>query len=898
MKQNQAAKDKGQWEDNMKQKQKMKIMLIMMTLVLSVMVTPYSVFAAESSKPWMNSSLSAEERASLLLEKMTLEEKVTFVTGNLNNYYGFYNEGMDRLGIPALTMADGPAGIRIANPDVQDKKSTALPAPIALAATWDVEAARTYGELLGNEAFNTTHNIVLGPGLDIARFPWGERNFESLGEDQLLQSKLAVPYVNGIQSYPVMATAKHFLLNNQETDRFTINSTASERTIKEVYARPFEETVQNADLSSVMCSFNQVNGTSACENETLLSTILKDQIGFKGFVMSDYGANLSTSKSANAGLDLETPGAPIGLWEEKLLAAVKDGQVSEERINDMAARILTQMFSKGLFDNPVQNKQIPAAAHGKTAREIAEQSMVLMKNDKNALPLDKNALDSIAVIGPDADNASAAGGGSSLVNPTYTVSPLEGIKNYVGKSAKVAYAEGSDPISAGDILPGPSAVPSSLLSSEGNGNESGLKAEYWTNTNLEGEPSLTRTDKQVNLNLGFYNYEGFSTQSPKLPKTPGDFNREMSARWTGEITAPADGEYVLSLSSLGTGKLYLDNKLLIDNNSKELVTNKKTVSLAKGEKHQVRIEYSTGKAGDAQDFGAMVRFGWEPPKDAVDSKIQEAVNLAKDSDAAIVVTRTYDSEGYVDNSSLDLPNNQAQLIKEVSKANPNTIVVQMSGRAVQMDWQDDVPAIVQSWFAGQEQGNAIANVLFGKVNPSGKLPITFPADEQSTPFSDDNQFPGVNGISDYSEGIFTGYKGYEKEGIEPAFAFGHGLSYTTFDYKNVKVKAKTKGKKKDTDISVELNVRNTGDAAGSEVVQVYAGKLPAKVATPSKQLAGFKKVELKPGKQDRVKISLDPKAFSYWDEESNEWVTPSGEVQIYLGSSSDDIRFTGSVRIP
>ncbi|WP_240050989.1 glycoside hydrolase family 3 C-terminal domain-containing protein [Metabacillus litoralis] len=305
-----------------------------------------------------------------------------------------------------------------------------------------------------------------------------------------------------------------------------------------------------------------MNGISACENETLLNSLLKDQMDFKGFVMSDYGANLSTVESANAGLDLETPGTPIGKWEEKLLAAVKDGKVSEDRVTDMAHRILLQMFDKGLFDQAVQNNLILAAKHGEVARDLAEQSMVLLKNEKNALPLHKKELKSIAVIGPDADNASAAGGGSSLVNPTYTVSPLEGIKNHVGKNVEVSYAAGSDPISAGDILTGPSAVPSSLLSPEDTDKaDNGLTAEYWTNINLEGEPSLVRTDQQVNLNLGFYNYEGFNAQSPKLPNTPGDFNKEMSARWTGDIAAPKTGNYVLSLTSLGTGKLYLDDKL-------------------------------------------------------------------------------------------------------------------------------------------------------------------------------------------------------------------------------------------------------------------------------------------------------------------------------------------------
>ena len=874
-----------------------KFQVRILILIFLLFITPFNSIAGEPSQQWRDKSLSAHERTELLLENMTIDQKVQLVTGNLNHYYGLYNEELQELGIPALRMADGPAGVRIANPDIQDKKSTALPAPIALAATWDIDAAKVYGELIGNEAFNTTHNVVLGPGLDIARLPWGERNFESLGEDPLLQSKLAIPIVTGIQSYPVMATGKHWLLNNQETERFTINSVASERVIHEVYARPFGEVIEHANLSSVMCSFNKVNGVNACNNEGILTTLLKDQLDFKGFVMSDYFANPNTVESANAGLDLETPGVPVGHWGDKLIAAVEDGKVSEERIDDMATRILIQMFSKGLFDYPTENIQIPAKEHGKIARELAEQSMILMKNENKALPLNKSEIDSIAVIGPEADTYSA-GGGSSLVVPTYTVSPLEGIKNKVGENVKVSYAPGTDPIGAGDILPGPSAVPSSLLIPVDGQNETGLTAEYWTNINFEGEPSLVRTDNQVNFSFGFYNYEGFNAQSPKLAKIPVEFNGEMSARWTGQLTAPESGEYKFSLSSLGSCKLYIDDELVIDNQSRKLKTSKKTLSFVEGEQHDVRIEYSTGEAGGIPDFGGLIRFGWEPPADAVEAKMQEAIDLAEKSDVVVVVTRTYDSEGYLDKSILDLPNNQDRLIKEVAKANPNTIIVQMSGRAVQMDtWQDDVPAIVQTWFPGQEQGNAIANVLFGDVNPSGKLPITFPVDEDSTPVSSENQFPGIDGVSDYSEGVFVGYKGFEEAGIEPAYAFGHGLSYTTFNYQNIKAKAMTKSKNKDLEITISLNLCNTGYVSGSEVVQVYVGELPTNVVTPLKQLAGFKKVELDPGKQELVKIELDPKAFSYWDEENDEWVTPSGEILIYVGSSSKDIRLKTTVTI-
>ncbi|MNW24979.1 Xylan 1,4-beta-xylosidase precursor [compost metagenome] len=898
-------------------KVKVKLLVFRLTVVavmIAMVMAPFNTTFAEegtTEKPWMNTSLSAEERTSLLLQAMTLEEKIDFVTGGVNNNYGFYNEAIERLGIPALKMADGPAGVRIANPDVQDKQSTALPAPIALAASWDTEAAAQYGDLLGKEAFNTTHNVFLGPGLDIARLPWGSRNFESLGEDPLLQSHLGTAYVKGVQSYPVIATAKHYLLNNQETERFTTNVKVDERAMQEVYLRPFESAVQEAGLGAAMCSFNKINGVAACDNDEMMNGVLKAQKGFEGFIMSDYGANVSTATSANAGLDLETPGVPYNMWGDKLLDAVKNGEVSEERLDDMVSRILLQMFEKGLFDQPAKNNLIDAKADGALARKIAEESMVLLQNNNDMLPLSANELKSIAVIGPDADNASAAGGGSSKVNPTYSVSPLKGIRERAGNDVEVKYAPGSDPITAGDIIPGPSAVPSSLLHpavpaeeaasvgydtyTEG---ENGLRGEYWDNPNMEGSPGFVHTDKQVNMNLGFYNFD-FNAISPKVDPIPTKFNSLMSARWTGVIAAPETGEYKLSISSMGSGKLYLDGELFIDNKGTKLETTEKSITLKKGEQHSVRIEYRTDSPNfNDSDYGGMIRFGWEPRADVQDKLIKDAVELARNSDVAVIVTRTYDSEGYVDRSDLELPNNQDRLIKAVAAVNPKTIVVQMSGRAVEMDdWQNDVPAIIQAWYAGQEQGNALAGILFGDVNPSGKLPVTFPVDEKATPVSSEAQFPGINGNGDYSEGIYVGYRGYEKEGIKPAFAFGHGLSYTTFNYSNLKTKADKSGKKENT-VEVSLNLRNTGKVSGSEVVQVYTGKLPAPVETPIKQLAGFAKIKLEPGKQQRVTIQLDDKALSYWDKASKQWVMPSGEVPIYVGSSSSDIRLKGTVTVP
>ena len=640
----------------LKRKQKPAVLGLAFTMALSAAafpVAPAATSAEAAVLPWMDKSLSAEERASLLVDGMTMEDKVHFITGDLNNYYGFYNEGVEKYGIPALTMADGPVGVRIANPDVQDKKSTAMPSAIGLAATWNAETAQKYGDLLGKEAINTTHNVLLGPGLDIARNAFGSRNFESLGEDPYLQSQLATEYVKAVQSNNVMVTAKHYLLNNQELNRFVSDSQASERAIQEIYAKPFASVIKDAELGSVMCSFNQVNSEYACENKEILTDLLRDSLHFEGFVMSDYRANKTAADSINAGMDFEAPGSPGGLWGDKMIEAVKNGEVSEETIDQSTYRILYQMFDKGLFDNPAQNNKIDAKAHGAVAREIAAETMVLLQNNNSTLPLDTKKLDSIAVIGPDADNASAAGGGSSLVNPTYTVSPLEGIKNRAGTNVKVEYAAGTDPISAGDVLPGPDAVPSAFLSPSADSEENGLRAEYWSNKNMEGNPVFEHTAKQVDLHLGFYNYEGFNAQSSKLDKLPTSLNSMMSARYTGVINVPKKGEYKLSTTSYGSSKVYIDGNLVIDNTGEKFGTKQETVTLEANQNYALKIEYKTDYPHNpGRDNGAKLRFGWEASEDVVDENIAKAVKLAKGSDAAVIVTRTYESEGNIDDSDM------------------------------------------------------------------------------------------------------------------------------------------------------------------------------------------------------------------------------------------------------
>src|SRR5947209_2820748 len=451
------------------------------------------------------------------------------------------------------------------------------------------------------------------------------------------------------------------------------------------------------------------------------------------------------------------------------------------------------MFAHGLFEHLVQVTPLPVEEHGKQAREIASKGIVLLKNAGELLPLSGNQVHSVAVIGGDAANY-ITGGGSSFVKPTYLVSTLEGIRQRAGQGVRVEYAEGVDPASAADLLPGPPLVPSSVLTPAGSGPEVlGLYAEYWTNTRFEGEPRLVRTDRQVALNLGFFNYSIFNASSLK---TPEEFNNAISVRWTGSLTAPTTGNYTLSLTHLGTARLYLDGQLLIDDPGSTLGTQSVTLHLIAGERHTLRIDYAAdrpeqytpvpGEVSTAGLIGSKVRLGWEHPADLVPPAMQEAAALAAGSDVAVVVVRDYRNE-HADLPSLTLSNEQDLLVQTVVAANPRTIVVVASGGPVLMPWLDQVPAVLESWYGGQEMGNALADVLFGDVTPSGKLPVTFPRSDHDTPVSSPEQYSRTALVSRFSEGLAVGYRGYDQFGIEPLFPFGHGLSYTSFAYSQLQV---------------------------------------------------------------------------------------------------------------
>ncbi|HYI66783.1 MAG TPA: glycoside hydrolase family 3 C-terminal domain-containing protein [Candidatus Limnocylindrales bacterium] len=865
-----------------------------------------------------------ERRVEALLGEMSLDEKVDLVTGDLDFSYAFYNAPIERVGIPALTMADGPAGARVNDRSVNDGRSTRLPAPISLAATWDPELARRYGDVLGAEAFATGHNVQLAPAVDIARAPRGGRTFEAFGEDPLLQSRMVVPEIEGIQAHPVEATIKHFIVNNQEHRRFTIDVQVDERTLREIYLPPFEAAVVDGAVGAAMASFNRVNGTYASEHRELLTVLLRGDLGFRGWVMSDYEATWSTAASAAAGLDQEQPAARF--WGERLAAAVATGELPAETIDDMVRHILRPMIGLGLLDHPVEIGPLPVGAHASTSREIAEQGVVLLKNADGFLPLDP-VPGSIAVIGPEADNGSVAGAGSGWNLATREVSPLDGIGRRAGAGSRVAYAPGVDPLSAALLLPGPPAIPSGFLAPpRDNSGQHGLLAEYWSNPSFDGEPILTRVEPQAAINLGFFNIPHFNAISPKLPQTPMELGGRISVRWTGSLTASVTGEHELALTSLGSATLFVDGEPMIEVASAGgrpadaaqpafppppplvpdvgPVVATARVHLVADEPRAIRVDYAADSTEQNEQIGAQLRFGWRPADGTMPPLVREAAALAAACEVAIVVAPTYESE-MMDRPDIHLPAEQELLIREVTAANPRTAVVLMSGGPVDVSgWEARVPAILEAWYAGQEQGDAIARVLFGDVNPSGKLPITFPMDEDHTPIAAPEQYPGVGGAVRYSEGILVGYRGYDELGIEPRFPFGHGLSYTSFalerlELRPMELRPGGSSAGRDTDaVEVSFDVVNTGSTRGTEVAQVYVGRLPVDAPTPPRQLAAFARVTLDPGERVRATVGVSRRSLSWWDAQDSRWSTASGEVEIEVGASSRDIRLRGRVTIP
>jgi beta-glucosidase len=666
--------------------------------------------------PWLDRSRSPDERASLVLAQLTLDEKLQELGSLRDATHSRETPPIARLCVPALRLNNGSAGVSTGGP-VQFP-ATALPAPIALAATWDPGQALRYGVVEGRETVDQGRNLLEGPDINIARVPVNGRTFEAYGEDPYLAGQVTVADVQGIQSQGVIANVKHYAANNQETNRTTINELIDERTLHEIYLPAFEAGVKQGHTGSIMCAKNQVNNEFSCQNRELLTDILRGSWGFPGFVVSDFNSCHDTVKCANNGMEFELPAASF-FSNAALKAALAAGTVSQATIDLHVHRILATMIRFGIFDRPQTTSPIDAAAGGAVSRDIAEQGAVLLKNDGKALPLNASALHSVAVIGPFAGAAMTGGGGSSHVLPLYSVSPVDGIRSRVGPGVAVSYDDGSD---------------------------------------------ATR-----------------------------------------------------------------------------------------------------------------------------------AAGAAAAADVAVVMVGDNEAEGR-DRPSLALSGNQDQLVAAVAAANPRTVVVLKTGAPVLMPWVGSVPAILEAWYPGEEDGNAVAALLFGAVNPGGKLPITFPRNGSDVPANTPAQYPGVAGVATYSEGVFVGYRHYDAHGIEPLFPFGFGLSYTSFRLGQLTLSPSTGVSH--GQVTVHVEVTNTGPRTGSEVVQVYVGH-PAGTAVPEPphQLVAFLRVTLAPGQTRRVALHLGPRAFAYWDTTGNRWVVPDGTYGVFAGTSSRDLPLSMPVRI-
>jgi beta-glucosidase len=723
---------------------------VRMTLAMAAMGA--AATSAQASEAWRDASLTPDARAEAIVRAMTLDEKIQLLHGKLGFAYGGqpapdgahrgagYIAALPRVGVPALQLNDGPVGVRNIGGG-EDSRATAFPSAQALAASFDAELAFASGRIMGRQARDRGFNVLLAGGANVERDAWNGRNFEYLGEDPILAGRLATAQIRGIQSEGVVSTVKHLVANTQETDRHWVDMRADERSLREIDLLPFEIAVKESGVGSVMCAYNKVNGIYACENPRLLNDIVKGEWGFKGWVMSDWGATHSTAQSANAGLDQEFYEGKF--FGSALKAAVGKGDVSESRIDDMVRRILRSLATVGALDRAEAVRPVDATAGLAVAQRVAESGIVLLQNRDGLLPLRPDRLSRIAVIGRRADVGVLAGSGSS----------------------------GVDAI-------------------------------------------------------------GGVTVDDTPPDTAPEMVQFMSTLW--HRSSPLDAIAAMAPSA--------------------------------------KVEFESGADVDA------------------------AARVAASSDVAIVLAWQTRTEGQ-DLPNLSLPAGQDELLRRVAAANPRTVVVLQTGGSVLTPWAPQVGAILAAWYPGNRGGEAIANILFGKVNPSGRLPISFPRAEADLPrphppaSQADPAKPGVaparTPVVALEEGLAVGYRWFESRGKPPAYEFGFGLSYTSFAYSNLAA---------NRDGSVEFDLANTGQHPGTEVAQLYL-EFPASAGEPAKRLAGWARVELAPGERRRVRIVPDPYALSVWDTDAGAWRQPAGRYRLHVGASSRSLPLTQEIDI-
>ncbi|MBN2163160.1 MAG: glycoside hydrolase family 3 C-terminal domain-containing protein [Pontiellaceae bacterium] len=812
-----------------------------------------------------------EQRVEDLLGRLTQEEKITMLGGVDATW-----QPIPRLGIPALRMVDGGLGVRglgVPGKSVeeggafQEGPATAFPGAVTMAATWNQELIRRTGEAIAIEAINkgsAGSRILLGPAVNIHRSPMGGRNGEYFTEDPYLAARLAIAYINGVQQDAgIGACIKHFVCNNQETDRGEINVNVSERALREIYFPAFEAAVKEAGVVSVMSSYNGINGRYVTDNAYILTDVLKEDWGFDGVVISDWGAVHATS-TVQAGNDVEMPwGNHVN--PEMINAALKDGTITQAAIDESVRRMLRTIIRLGLLegDLPMDHSLVNSDEHRDLAFEIAAEGIVLLKNSRSLLPLNSKKIRNIAVIGECAKHLQFAGLGSPEVHPLRSTSLLDGIAteaprvnvDYVNTELKHFN------------------MPASWLTPPGKRDRHGFLAEYFSNRDVSGAPVASQIEDEPRIS-------GPGSPAPDVP------SEDYSVRWSTELRPDESGYYQLRFSGDDGYRVLLDGKTIIDHwIPSPGDTSSASLELEQGKTYRLEILYFQGGGN------ALARMEWFS-RPNVESSITKA---AKAADVTILCVSTMggEREGQ-DRVSYDLPGGQERLIRTAVAANPRTIVILNNGTPVAMnDWIEEVPSVIEAWLPGQEGGAALAAILFGRVNPSGKLPDTLAVNRAD--YSDTPNFPGENHQVDYAEGIYVGYRHFDKAGIQPLFPFGYGLSYTTFDYKEAQLSAPALDA--DGEVWVAVRVANTGKTEGAEIVQLYVQDPSPMVDRPLRELKGFARVSLKPLETKVVKIRLTPRDLSYYDESARQWTAHAGTYEILVGASSRDIRKTLSLKL-
>lgn len=858
---------------------------------------------AGEARPWMNPAYTPECRARFALRQFrTVDEKFRYLDGPMAaaeaQNEGAGNRAPDKvrdvaavLGLPQAGAADGPAGV------TRGVTATAFPSPIAIAATFDPAAAQRYGDLIGREFHAAGVGTMLGPALDMARSWRFGRLSESFGEDPFLTGEIATAEIAAIQANHVVATMKHYAAYAQEAGRVgdgpsgarpTVNNMVSERALREIYLPGFEQAVKRAKAGAVMCSFPRINGVYACENPHLLD-ILKREWGFDGTVGPDFpSAQRSITRAFLAGLDSGSFRASpfnAGVADEKpLRLAFDDGDVPEARIDDMILRRLIPAFRVGLIDNPPSKNgdDVSTAETRAAAAELLAQGSVLLKNDKGILPFGRNVR-SVAVIGVQAtDRAVVVEQGSPHVTPAHLVAPLDAIRRRGGAAMRVDFAPGTTGLSP---LPPPS--PSLFRTA---GGQPGFTADYFGNPNRDfaGTPLASRT-----------------VERPYLDKVPDGIalpaNNQWSVRYTSTLMPDRGGLHRFSLHGAGSARLFvggiLRGEFELADFSNAIFAN---VPLKAGQPVAVRIDYTPRSALGVvrrEMFGMNMGLTLEVGHASPDTLIADAVRAARAADVAVVFGGELVGEG-MDRTSLSLQNDQDALIDAVARANPRTVVVLSTGGPVKMPWLAKVGAVIETWLPGDAFGTAIAAMLYGDVEPGGRLPVTFPVDETQGPATRPHQFPGTRdpqtGELDtayFDEGVFIGYRYWDQHAQAPLFPFGHGIGYARFDVSQGSAVSDGAG-----GAIVRVTVRNVSQRAGAEVIQAYLG-MPAAAGAPPRQLKGFQRVNLRPGQSRTVEIRLPREAFRHWDEGSSAWTVRSGAYRLMVGRSSRAIDWTGTITL-